>query len=184
MDNLILKSSNKFKIDEFKRIIGDTLIIENGEDLPEVDGTAVEVVIYKSIAAGKNVIVEDTTLTIEGEEVVDIKWKIEELQNKYSLVPAIWKTYLAYNDGEEIRVYEGIVNGVIIPDSKDKGYGFDPYFLPDGSDRTLAKLLDDGEKDKYSARQKALINLVTNHLFDRIPTKTVPVWSGKYQNQT
>jgi len=183
MEELILKSSNEFKINEFKRILGDQLKIEKGNDLPEVDSKVIDVIIYKSIAAGKNVIVEDTTLTIDGEEIVDIKWKVNELKNNNSLTPAIWKTYIAYNDGEYIRLYEGLVNGVIVPDSKDKGYGFDPYFLPDGSDVTLAVLAQEGNKDKFSARQKALINLISNRLFDRVEIKDIPEWNGKYQNQ-
>jgi len=183
VENLILKSSNEVKINDFKRILGDQLKIEKGEDIPEVDSNVLNVIIYKSIAAGKNVIVEDTTLTIDGEEIVDIKWKINSLKNNNSLTPASWKTYIAVNDGQFIRIYEGIVNGVIVPDSKDNGYGFDPYFLPDGSDVTLAVLAQEGNKDKFSARQKALTNFISNNLFDKVEIKDIPEWNGKYQNQ-
>ena len=174
---LILKSSNKNKINEFKRILGDSLTIESGIDLPEVDSNPLNVIIYKAIEAGENVIVEDTTLIIDGKEIVDIKWKINELSKINKKVPVVWRVLLGVFQEEKIYIFEGIVNGIIITDPTVEGYGFDTYFLPDGSDITLAQLDKDGEKDNFSARKIALINLLKNRPIKVIDKKLIEQWT-------
>jgi len=179
-----LISSNETKLKEFQRII-PSIKIEKGLDLKEVQGTHEEVIIYKSIEAGKGTVVEDTILIINGEEIVDIKWKISQLKKLHfntDTIKASWQVLLGYNTGDTIEIYKGIVNGIIIPNSIDKGYGFDPYFLPDGSDITLAKLEKEGNKDLYSARQKALIKLKHFKYYKKIKISDIPKWNGKYQN--
>jgi len=178
-----LVSSNETKLKEFQRILPEMEILK-GLDLKEVQGTPEEVIIYKSLEAGKGTVVEDTILIIEGEEIVDIKWKIQELKKlpKGNTIKASWQVMLGYNTGNKIEIYKGIVNGIIIPESKDEGYGFDPYFLPDGSAVTLAKLEDKGNKDRFSARTNALVNLKMKRKEKVLRTKTIPKWTGKYQN--
>jgi len=178
-----LVSSNQTKLNEFKRIIPSITATE-GKDLKEVQGTPEEVIIYKAIEAGKDCVVEDTILIIDGEEVIDIKWKIQELQkiNSRKCTPVSWQVLLGFNTGKTIEIYRGIVNGIIIPDSLDQGYGFDPYFLPDGSDVTLAVLESVGGKDRFSARRNALINLKSRRFIKTISIKDVPIWTGNYQN--
>jgi len=178
-----LVSSNETKLKEFQRILPEMEILK-GLDLREVQGTPEEVIIHKSLEAGKGTVVEDTILIIEGEEVVDIKWKIQELKNlkSYNTIKASWQVLLGYNTGKTIEIYKGIINGIIVPDSTDKGYGFDPYFLPDGSEVTLAILEKENTKDNFSARRKALINLKTKRKEKVLRTKTIPKWTGKYQN--
>jgi len=178
-----LITSNKKKLEEFKRILPE-IKSRPGDDLREVEGTAKEVIMYKSLEAGIGAIVEDTILIINGEEVVDIKWKIDELKKlkPVDTIKASWQVMLGYNNGEEINIYRGIVNGIIIPDSKDRGYGFDPYFLPDGSDVTLARLEQEGRKDNFSARKNALISLKKDRPEDVIKIKYINEWDGEYQN--
>lgn len=69
---IILVSSNKNKIEEFKLYISN-LKIQEGKDLKEVDGTIDEVIIYKAKAAGKGFIVEDTIVSVDNKEIVDIR---------------------------------------------------------------------------------------------------------------
>jgi len=178
-----LVSSNETKLKEFQRILPEMEILK-GLDLREVQGTPEEVIIHKSLEAGKGTVVEDTILIIEGEEIVDIKWKIQELKKLpyHIAINASWQVLLGYNTGNKIEIYKGIVNGIIIPESKDEGYGFDPYFLPDGSDVTLAKLEDEGNKDRFSARTNALVNLKMKRKEKVLRIKTIPKWTGKYQN--
>jgi len=178
-----LVSSNETKLKEFQRILPMMEILK-GLDLPEVEGSSDQVIIYKSLAAGKGTVVEDTILIIEGEEVIDIKWKMDELKNLPvgNTIKASWQVMLGYNTGTHIEMYKGVVNGIIIPDSTDTGYGFDPYFLPDGSDITLGKLEQEGNKDNFSARRNALIKLKKGFTYRDERIFNIPVWTGKYQN--
>lgn len=59
------------------------------------------------------------------------------------------------NDGNE-HVFEGVVEGSIADSPRgDKGFGWDPIFIPDGDTRTFAEM-DLDEKNNYSMRKIAL----------------------------
>lgn len=175
-----LSSSNQNKIKEFKRIIKDLEIV-SGPDLKEVQGTMDEVIIYKSLQAGRDFIVEDTILKIDGKEVVDIKFNQEEILKQGQ--KASWIVSLGYNDGGTITVYRGIVNGTIVKKTGE-GFGFDPYFLPEHSSKTLAQLEQEGLKDQYSARNIALQKLKNKQYLKVKDIKSIPKWEGLYQNET
>ncbi len=176
----VLSSSNDSKIAEFKRILGDDLTIIKGKDLKEVNGTADEVIIYKTLEAGIGHIVEDTILTVDGVEVVDIRWDQEDkLKNAKD---AIWTTSLGFTDGMNVFIARGEIQGTIIAPTVD-GFGFDPYFLPDGSDKSLAELELNGDKDKFSARYIALLNLKNSVFCIKKDANNIPAWTGTYQNQ-
>ena len=180
---LILKSSNENKIKEFKRILGNTLSIKPGKDLPEIDSDSLNVVIHKAKDAGENIIVEDTTLTIDGQEIVDIKWKINELKKINKTPKAIWRVLLGVLQNNQIYVFEGIIKGkIVVPKNEIEGFGFDPYFVPNGTDLSLAELDKKGQKENYSARKKALLNLISNKPLKVINSSNIKKWEGKYQN--
>jgi XTP/dITP diphosphohydrolase len=62
-------------------------------------------------------------------------------------------------DGEESQ-FEGICTGNIIAQRKgSNGFGYDPVFIPDGSDKTFAEM-ELKEKDRFSHRSKATGKLV------------------------
>lgn len=62
-------------------------------------------------------------------------------------------------DGKEY-FFEGICTGKIIHERKgDNGFGYDPVFIPDGSDKTFAEM-DMTEKNKFSHRKKAMEKLI------------------------
>jgi len=176
---MTLSTSNQNKIKEFKRMLGNEITIIEGADIKEVNGTMDEVIIHKAIDAGEDMLVEDTILIIDGKEVVDIRWnQADKLKNAKK---AQWVVSLGYNSGSFIYVYRGIINGIIV-EPLGEGFGFDPYFLPDGSDITLAQLEAEGNKDKFSARSMALFYLKhKNYSFIR-DIKNTPAWTGTYQN--
>jgi XTP/dITP diphosphohydrolase len=61
---------------------------------------------------------------------------------------------LAQPDGELIHV-DGVCEGTLRTDrSGDRGFGYDPIFVPIGWDRTMAELTDE-EKDRISHRGRA-----------------------------
>jgi XTP/dITP diphosphohydrolase len=62
-------------------------------------------------------------------------------------------------DGEEIQ-FEGVVEGTILKEKRGgKGFGYDPIFLPNGSDRSFAEM-EISEKNKISHRALAVNKLV------------------------
>lgn len=63
-------------------------------------------------------------------------------------------------DGKE-HLFEGICEGRIIAAPKgSEGFGYDPIFVPDGSENTFAEM-GMAEKNKFSHRKKAVAQLVT-----------------------
>jgi XTP/dITP diphosphohydrolase len=67
---------------------------------------------------------------------------------------------LASADGTD-QVFEGVLHGRIVwPMRGAMGYGYDPIFLPDGMDRTVAELMQD-EKNALSHRGRAVRALLS-----------------------
>ena len=67
---------------------------------------------------------------------------------------ASFKSVIAYKD-TEVNLFIGTVKGVITHRKKgDKGFGFDPVFLPHGERKTFAQM-EPEEKNLYSHRGKA-----------------------------
>lgn len=62
---------------------------------------------------------------------------------------------LVYPDGREVTA-EGYMYGSITKDRRgDRGFGYDPIFVPDGESRTVAEMTDE-EKNEISHRANAL----------------------------
>ena len=62
-------------------------------------------------------------------------------------------------DGTE-TLFEGICEGRIIEKKRGlQGFGYDPVFIPTGSDKTFAEM-DIAEKNRFSHRKKATEKLV------------------------
>lgn len=69
---------------------------------------------------------------------------------------ARFEAVIAYHDGEEIHLFDGAVEGRIGPRQRgEHGFGFDPIFIPDGSDRTFAQISSEA-KSEISHRGRAL----------------------------
>ena len=67
-----------------------------------------------------------------------------------------FRTVIAYVDGTEPRYFEGFVKGTILTDFRgDQGFGYDPIFLPDQFEQSLAQL-PPRVKDEVSHRGIAL----------------------------
>lgn len=173
-DDAVFQSSNEFKIKEFQKHLPN-LRIEKGEDLDEVLGTKDDVIIYKSLDAGPNIIVEDTILIVNGEEFVDIRWRADELQVGDK---ATWVVSLGYNDGENIYVFRGSVNGRI--SSSAMGYGFGSKFYPEGMNTAMDFIENDIYY--YSARKIAIENFKNNNPMYVVKISDIPEWTGKYQH--
>lgn len=159
--------------------------MEKGLDLQEVQSDEITVVTYKAKTAGKNRIVEDTSLHIEGENVgVNIKWMLENI-DQFAGKSAYWEVLIGLNDGETIKIYRGRTYGNIVAkkeSSNENIFGFDANFRIKGIGKTLHELEKEGKKDEYSARRDATFELCNNNYFYSIEIKDIPEWTGSYQN--
>lgn len=181
---MFLVSSNPRKLAEIQRY-GLNLDLRPGLDLPEVEGIPDEVIRHKALAAGEGAVVEDTILAIDGQPVVDIKWRLAELAD-HQEVPTQWIVSLGHNDGTHIHLYRGVIEGVLRapkePGSVRAGaFGFDPYFVPQGETRSLDELEQQGLKDQFSARRLAVEHLVNRQATQTWAIADIPAWTGRYQ---
>ena len=187
---MLFFTGNKGKFEEFKQVLHD---IEQPEDfisVPEIECQIPEEVIlhkakdmYKENKANEPILVEDTALFIEEAEVgTNIKYLQSELKNLTGK-RAEWVVMLAKCDGKTVKVYKGIVEGKIVEPKGISNFGFDRYFKPSNSDKTLAELFDSGEKDIFSARIKAAEKLIKNKEDISIEMDKIRPWSGEYQEE-
>lgn len=73
---------------------------------------------------------------------------------------ARFMTVIALTEGQEIKYFEGKVEGHISPVPRgEHGFGYDPVFIPVGHDVTFAEM-DASEKNSISHRGNAVRNLV------------------------
>jgi len=111
----------------------------------------------------KPVLVEDVSLTFHAFGKLPgafIKWFLQELsyQQVCDLLvkfddrgAAAGVTYCIY-DGSALHFFDGVVEGTIATSPRgDGGFGFDPIFIPGGSEHTYAEM-DDAELAKFALR--------------------------------
>jgi XTP/dITP diphosphohydrolase len=73
---------------------------------------------------------------------------------------AQFRTVIALIRNGEQHLFEGVVRGKITTESRGtSGFGYDPIFIPDGSDKTFAEMTM-GEKNLWSHRARAVKKLV------------------------
>ena len=95
-----------------------------------------------------------------GEDTTD-QQNLDELTRALKGVPASGRTgryrcvaALAFPDGQELHA-EGSCEGILVGKPRGAGgFGYDPIFVPEGWDRTMAELTDE-EKDIISHRGRA-----------------------------
>lgn len=176
-----LVSSNENKLKEFKRLGLLDLEISRGVDLKEVDSDKYTVCKYKALNNGPNTISEDTSLEVDGAEIgVNVKWLQEELP-KHAGKQATWCVVLGVNLGDEIKIYEGRITGVLTADVKVQGFGFDSFLIPEGSTRTLSELSLEGKKDEFSARKNAVLAYLEDDYTQIHKVSKIEDWTGSYQ---
>ena len=95
---LTFVSSNENKLKEFGDLGLINLDIETGVDLQEVDGTPDQVIIHKAMAAGADRMVEDSILVVNGETLMDARWRLSEVGN-WAGLRGVWEVRLGINTG-------------------------------------------------------------------------------------
>jgi XTP/dITP diphosphohydrolase len=172
-----LNTINLGKLNEFKQLFAkwDCLLEATAADLKEIDADPLTVVVHKASQLGEYILVEDTSLEIEGAAVgINVRWLLDHLHH-YLGKRAHWIVLLAYHHGNEVKVYQGSLSGTIIEPRGSEGFGFDPVFLPDGAEETLAQ----SKPDAYNARAKAVENLMKGNIYAIRPV--IKSWDGPWQ---
>jgi len=182
---IVFATNNEHKLKEIRHLLGDsfTLLsltdININDDIPEnepdLEGNALHKArhIYKLV--NMNVFADDTGLEIDAlgglpgvhsarfaGESKNSDANIEKVLKMMGDTPgrrARFRTVIALVlDGKEY-VFDGIVSGTIIKEKRGKeGFGYDPVFVPDGSDLTFAQMPLD-EKSRISHRSRAFEKL-------------------------
>lgn len=170
----IFVSGNLKKREYLERFLGQK-VEHSALDLKEIQSLdPLEVVREKAIEAykvlKKPVLIEDTSLRLEAMGRLPgtfIKFFLEEIgcegicaimlgqKNKNAAASVIY----GYYDGSTFYTFDAEVRGKVTPAPRGiNGMGWDPIFIPDGSNKTYAEM-DEKDLPKYSARNKAVQKL-------------------------
>lgn len=186
MQTLIFATNNKHKIDEIKSVIGNKFniitLIDAGIniDIPEphdtIEANANEKSSFIFTLTQKDCFGEDTGLEIEalnGEPgVLSARYAGEEKSHQKNIEKVLmklngiehrnaqFKTIISLMLNGKQYMFEGICKGKIIVEQKGTdGFGYDPIFMPEGSDITFAEMSMQ-EKNAFSHRRKATDKLL------------------------
>jgi len=185
MFQLIFATNNANKVAEIQSLVGpDFNIIDMQSagidiDIPEPHHTLNENALEKASTIFKitttNCFSEDTGLEIEslngapgvksaryaGEDrnfQANIDKVLEELSNIENR-KAQFRTIICLIWENQTYYFEGICKGQIAHTMQgEKGFGYDPIFIPDGADKSFAQMSME-EKNSFSHRQKAVTQL-------------------------
>ncbi len=186
MGTIIFATNNQHKVAEIKKVVGNNIKIVTladagiDIDIPEPHDTLQENASEKSQTihrlTAQNCFSEDTGLEVEalnGEPGVksaryagderNFQGNINKLLANLAGQPnrvAQFRTVISLIWQGQEYFFEGICKGRIVDDQKGtQGFGYDPVFVPDGSNKTFAEM-SMGEKNEYSHRRKATDQLV------------------------
>ncbi|MEP2777602.1 MAG: RdgB/HAM1 family non-canonical purine NTP pyrophosphatase [Luteolibacter sp.] len=183
---LILATRNAHKTEEIRQILGDRFCITDVRsfpELPEIEETGttfVENARLKAMGISTRVpgwvLADDSGLEVDalggapgvwsssfgGEEGNHAKNNVrlmQEMSGKDNRAARFRCTLVLAKDGEEIGVFCGTVEGTIATEAAgDGGFGYDPYFIPDGYEKSLSQL-GSAIKNSLSHRANALSEL-------------------------
>jgi XTP/dITP diphosphohydrolase len=168
---IYVASKNKHKIEEIKLVIPEFVELETGNweiDVEETGETFIENSIIKALGYGKEigqpVIADDSGLSIdvlggfpgvmsarylEGASYVEKMESILQLMRNYEERSARFVCAATYfNPIKNFLIsVEGYVEGTISREIRgNKGFGYDPIFIPKGYDKTFGELGEDVKK--------------------------------------
>jgi len=181
---LVLATGNKGKLREFKQmcqdevvpfseLLGEFEIVEDGTTFAE-NALIKARTIYEKLGEEYLVISDDSGISLPildgapgiysaryaGEGVTDkdnLYKLIDAVKEKgVNSTPAYYTAAIAIVSKYGEYVVHGWMHGDVLDTARgDKGFGYDPMFIPAGMDKTLGEL-DDKVKSKISHRGKAL----------------------------
>jgi len=181
---LVLASGNKGKLREFQAMsevpivpFGDVMapfeIVEDGETFA-ANALIKARAIYERLGSGHIVIADDSGISVPalgGEPgIYSARYAgagASDKENLYKLIdglkdaglertPAYYTAAIAIVSEQGEYVVHGWMYGDAIAEARgDKGFGYDPMFIPEGYERTLGEL-EESVKKRLSHRSKAL----------------------------
>lgn len=184
---LVFATGNINKANEIRSMLpeGTELLtlkdLDLNEDIPEtsptLEGNAIQKAQYIVEHFGMDCFADDTGLEVfalnnepgvysaryageqkNSEDNMDLLLKNLEGKSDRS---ARFRTVIALHLNGEMHTFEGIVNGTIIREKRgDKGFGYDPIFIPEGFTTTFAEMSME-DKNAVSHRARAF-----NKMFD------------------
>jgi XTP/dITP diphosphohydrolase len=183
---LCFATNNQHKIQEVRAHLGSDFQLvglkeigctdELPEEQPTLEGNSFQKAEYVYRNFGVSCFADDTGLEVEAlqgapgvysaryageqrraEDNMQLLLKnLADSQNR----KARFRTVITLVTPEFTRQFEGIVNGQIINEHKGSGgFGYDPIFLPDGYNKTLAEMSME-EKNAISHRARAVNKLI------------------------
>ena len=183
---LCFATNNQHKIQEVRAHLGSDFqlvgleeigcTVELPEEQPTLEGNSFQKAEYVYKNFGVSCFADDTGLEVEalqgapgvysaryaGEQRSaedNMKLLLKNLSTSQNR-KARFKTVITLITPERVRQFEGIVNGQIITEYKGSGgFGYDPVFLPDGYNKTLAEMSME-EKNAISHRARAVNKLI------------------------
>ena len=186
---LTFATSNKHKLKEVRSLApaGFEIVgledIGFNEELPEtqdtIEGNSLQKAEYLSKQYNCACFAEDTGLEIDalnGEPGVysaryagpqatfndNVQKVLSGMQGK-SDRNARFKTVITYYSNGKYVQFEGVTKGSILQEPRgDEGFGYDPIFIPEGSDKAYAEMTLE-EKNRFSHRKKSFEQFA-NHL--------------------
>lgn len=186
MRPLIFATHNENKVQEIRSLLGGAFDLislrEAGipDEVPEPHDTLEANALEKSrtiyARTGKDCFSEDTGLEVmalggepgvysaryagsEKDAAANIRLLLEKLQGNTHR-DARFRTVISLILAGKEYLFEGTCAGRILQEVRgQKGFGYDPVFLPDGADRCFAEMSLE-EKNRYSHRAKAFHKLL------------------------
>ena len=186
MEELVIATHNKHKLDEIQKLLGDRIKLISlrdlgcNEDIPETGTTLKENAYQKAKYVWekykKNCFADDTGLMVEaldgapgvysaryaGERCSfddNIDLLLENMEGKTNRNASFETVVCLIEDGKE-QYFEGRCEGCILTERYGKGgFGYDPIFMPNGYGESFAEISME-EKNKISHRGKATAKLI------------------------
>ncbi len=174
LSSLTFITSNSAKADQIARYL-DFPIKHHKLDLKEIQSLDLDEIVKAKVKEAymqllSPILVEDTSLTFNVLGKLPgplIKFFLHELKNEglcslldhYPDRSAVAEVTFGLHTGKEVKLFNSKIKGKIA--AKPRGpelFGFDPIFIPEGSEKTWAEMSKE-EKDQTSMRKGALMKI-------------------------
>ena len=187
MKKIVFTTNNSHKLDELRKLTEGKIEILSlndigcHDDIPEtadtLEGNAVIKARWVKEHYGYDCFADDTGLEVEAldgapgvfsaryaggeghDSLANMKLLLSNMREKENR-NARFRTVIALIEGDDEKLFEGIVRGVITREpAGTSGFGYDPVFRPEGYDLTFAEMSAD-EKNRISHRGRAVAKLI------------------------
>ena len=187
LNKIVFATNNAHKLDEIRSLAGESLEVLSlsdigcHADIPEnentLEGNALAKARYVKEHYGYDCFADDTGLEVEAlsgapgvhsarfapgtdhDSQANMTYLLSLLEGKENR-KARFRTVIALIAGKEETLLDGIVEGEILKSPQgNSGFGYDPVFKPNESDRTFAQMTAE-EKNAISHRGRATSKLL------------------------